>query len=693
MTASHPASLRKNLLDDRHIVLGAACSLFLPYVITAAVLLFLSIYVLVRSRTRNLIFAYRESFVALLFGLLTSVTSVYYQNWLGLVAGLGFTLVLLFGLYLRAVMTRALFERVLSDVSAMSLLGIGFALIERVAMNYFDFTFAPQCRSIYFNPNYFGTMCSLVIIICAYKVITRQGSRRIFFILAAVNALGIYLCKSMFAIVEVLVGLAVLLIMARRHRVLIVALILSTVAAFVIFMRPDLLTHIIPRIGEAGKTFDLRVRIWDASAQAVGTAPLFGRGALSYHHLCRQFAETGSWPAFDPTFAPHLWKTYHAHNILLDWLLNFGVVGTALLGVYFLGWVVSLLRNHRRHVSPVASSLILAAAASTLVHGLVDVTVFWLQTGPLFMLLLSGLGVLEKTADEQDKRRFITLTDEQLRGVQKRTLDMIKYFKAFCLRNNLTFFMCGGGCIGAVREKGFIPWDDDLDVFMPRDDYNRLMALWREQEPCDRYDLLCTDKHRFCGNIFTTMVDLQTTAIRPQLAALDIPQGLVIDIFPIDGCPDDRLERLKQKAWAMIYSLFMAQVVPVNHGGITAVGSRVLLTLIPFPTWRYKLWRLAERQMSKYKISDCSKITELCAGVGYMQNEYPASAFESAVWLPFEDTELPVPVGYDAYLRMAFGDYLTPPPPEKQKTIHDLLFLDLEHGSDRYRGVKFGTNK
>ena len=106
MTAKNPATLRKNLLSDRHIVLGAACSVFLPYVITAVLMVFFSVYVLCRSRTRKLIFAYREAYVLPLFGTVASLTAIVHGNWLGLVVGIGLTLALLFALNLRAVMTR-----------------------------------------------------------------------------------------------------------------------------------------------------------------------------------------------------------------------------------------------------------------------------------------------------------------------------------------------------------------------------------------------------------------------------------------------------------------------------------------------------------------------------------------------------------------------------------------------------------
>ena len=99
---------------------------------------------------------------------------------------------------------------------------------------------------------------------------------------------------------------------------------------------------------------------------------------------------------------------------------------------------------------------------------------------------------------------------------------------------------------------------------------------------------------------------------RPRLSSpiSDLCHGLVLDVLPLDGCPDG-FARKKQKAWALIYSLFRAQFVPEKHGGVVAMGSRILLGLVRSPRARYKLWKRAERNMTKYPISECNKITEL----------------------------------------------------------------------------------
>ena len=266
----------------------------------------------------------------------------------------------------------------------------------------------------------------------------------------------------------------------------------------------------------------------------------------------------------------------------------------------------------------------------------------------------------------------------ELRRLQLKTLEMLVFFRDYCKEKGLTFFLCGGCCIGAVREGGFLPWDDDADVFMPREDYERLASTW---EGDGRYALLHPDETRAYGNQFTTLVDIHTTCLREQTQHVDMPHGIALDVFPLDGCPTG-WRRLRQKWDAMHFSLYLTGLVPQNHGGLVALGSRVLLALKRSPEARRRAWVKAEERMSRYKIADCDRITELCAGPHYMQKEYPRAAFAEQVWRPFEGESMPLPVGFDAYLTEAFGDYMTPPPPEKRVPEHDIVFLDLGKGEE-----------
>lgn len=284
------------------------------------------------------------------------------------------------------------------------------------------------------------------------------------------------------------------------------------------------------------------------------------------------------------------------------------------------------------------------------------------------------------------------LNSEQLQKLQEKSLELAIYFVEFCKRNNLLCYLCGGGCIGTIRHGGFIPWDDDLDFFMPREDYEKLVLLWKEQETEERYVLEKSDQNHIDHNLFFTIRDKNTTLIKPYQKNLNITHGVALDVLPLDGYPNGKLQRKMQCFWALIYSLYCAQLIPENHGTKVAFIGKIALGIVPSKKMRYRIWKFAEKKMTKYPIKDCEGITELCSGPGYMKNWYPKEAFEKAEFREFEDCQMPIPTGYDAYLKIAFGDYMKLPPKEKQVGHHDALFMDLNHSFEQYKGKYWGKN-
>lgn len=273
------------------------------------------------------------------------------------------------------------------------------------------------------------------------------------------------------------------------------------------------------------------------------------------------------------------------------------------------------------------------------------------------------------------------------RKLQEISLGMLLFFDDFCQKHGLTYFLCGGCCIGTIRNGGFIPWDDDVDVFMPREDYERLKRIWCDT---DEYEIEYASETCRCYSTSIRLNNKNTTFIATYTKDLDTPHGVAMDIFPLDGCPKG-IKRKKQKIWALLYSLFVVDNAPTNHGGIIETIGKIGLSLVP--TWKQKckIWGFCEKQMSKYPIEECDFITELCAGPGYMQNEYPSTAFAYPIRKSFEGHMLPIPVGYDVYLKMAFGDYMKLPPVEKRVAHHEYEIIDLENGYKKYRGVKYYT--
>ena len=203
---------------------------------------------------------------------------------------------------------------------------------------------------------------------------------------------------------------------------------------------------------------------------------------------------------------------------------------------------------------------------------------------------------------------------EEIKEIQEKSLEMALYFKQICEENNLLFYFCGGCCIGAIRHQGFIPWDDDVDVFMPRRDYEKLKRIWKLKANTERYTLENSDRYHIDHNLFLNIRDNETTFIRPYQKELDISQGLILDVLPIDGCPSGKVQRKLQLVWTMIYSVYRAQLVPENHGKLVSKIGKLLLSIVPSKGLRYRIWTFAEKQMTKYKIEDCEFVTELCAG-------------------------------------------------------------------------------
>lgn len=275
---------------------------------------------------------------------------------------------------------------------------------------------------------------------------------------------------------------------------------------------------------------------------------------------------------------------------------------------------------------------------------------------------------------------------EEIKKIQEKSLEMALYLKKICVDNNLLFYFCGGCCIGTIRHQGFIPWDDDVDVFMPRRDYEVLKRIWKSKADIGRYTLEDSNEYYSDHNLFLNIRDNTTTFIRPYQEDLDISHGLILDVLPLDGCPSGKFRRKVQLMWALVYSLYRSQLVPENHGKIMELLGKAALAIIPSFKLRYKIWRFAEKQMTKYRIEDCEYVTELCAGPHYMKNRYPKKAFDKAVYKEFEGHMMPVPQGYDAYLKIAFGDYMKLPPEEKRVAHHDVLICDLDKSYKHYKG-------
>ena len=284
------------------------------------------------------------------------------------------------------------------------------------------------------------------------------------------------------------------------------------------------------------------------------------------------------------------------------------------------------------------------------------------------------------------------ISDSDILKLQKKSLEMLLFFKDFCDKHSLKFFFCGGCLIGAIREGGFIPWDDDVDVFMPRKDYEKLLEIFNKECGSNRYFLQVSTKNKLTKNLFATICDSNTTFIKSYQADLDINHGIVLDILPIDGCPSGKLKRILQMKNSLFYSLFLIGEAPKNNGKSIELIGRTLLALVPSKKLRWKIAKNCERNMTKYDLDKCEYATELCSGPYYMRKKYLAKDFLEIEYMDFEGYKMPVPKGYDDYLSKAFGDYMSLPPEEERICHHELEFVDADNSYINYKGKYYFIN-
>lgn len=367
-------------LTGANIITYTAASIFLPYILTAIILAFLSIYIIANKHTRQLVFLHKGSSALKLFFVYVLAIPFMYRNWMGFLVGVGMILAMILGLYLRSVMTRDLYERVLTLLCTLSLTSAGYAMMEAFVNYISNGKHNHRISAVFSHPNYFGTVVATIIIICAYKILTSKEIKWYYFMVAGVNVISLYLCKSMFAFVEVFIGIAILLVVQKKHKLLTIWLSTAILGAFMIFFVG---VNLIPRLYDVSMTVRIRQRIWQLAIEQIKSSPLFGHGFMSFRYL------------FNTAYQNR--KIAHSHSLYLDLILNFGIVGTVLFLWYFAKYYLSVLITCFKKNNTMVASLILAVTGATLVHGVIDLTLIWIQTLPLFLVILAGQGSEEKT--------------------------------------------------------------------------------------------------------------------------------------------------------------------------------------------------------------------------------------------------------------------------------------------------------
>lgn len=270
------------------------------------------------------------------------------------------------------------------------------------------------------------------------------------------------------------------------------------------------------------------------------------------------------------------------------------------------------------------------------------------------------------------------MTDAERNAVQQHLLEMYKDIRSVCQRYNLIVVLGGGSCLGAIRHKGLIPWDDDLDLNMPRKDYNKLISLLRDGVLGDKYEFRYPDGMMYSRTAFLKIY-LKGTVYEDVFGDNNVyPQGLFIDIFPIEGVPSCKLWRTIKGYIANFLRLISNCVVEseFNSQSIrqTITDSPQLLAVINKRRFIGKCFSFlnSKKWLFMYDrfVAD-ERITPLVT-VPTGRKLYHGEMIEScklfpSVVVPFESMNADVYHDYESYLTMMYGDYMKVPPIEKRE--------------------------
>ena len=278
----------------------------------------------------------------------------------------------------------------------------------------------------------------------------------------------------------------------------------------------------------------------------------------------------------------------------------------------------------------------------------------------------------------------IKCTIEEMHKVQ---LGLLKEFKRVCDKNGIRYYIACGTRLGAVRNKNFIPWDHDADVFIYANDIEKLLDVKDEFE--DGYFLQGRETDLEFNYSIYRLRDSRTTCIEKCDKNLDINHGFCIDIYPLYYVPTNRILLHINIVRSYIFRICIAGRVPINHGNILKICSYIVLAIYSGKR-REKKISSCKKHLMKYQntnkvltyfgldITPTSAIT------------YDAEWFGKPSVLEFASTEFNGPTDPEAYLTMKYGDYMKlPPVEERTPNFNELEYADVNVEYIKFKGVLY----
>ena len=267
------------------------------------------------------------------------------------------------------------------------------------------------------------------------------------------------------------------------------------------------------------------------------------------------------------------------------------------------------------------------------------------------------------------------MNKDEIRAFQLAQLPLVDKVDAVCAEKGLTYYLIGGTLLGAVRHGGFIPWDPDMDIAMPRADYDTFCTLF-ENDPdffCQTYK---TDKNHFEPHAILRMRGTHIIYKDNETLVAPLFDGLYLDIFPLDTPPADGARQARQARALLrikrIKELKLAKIYAGKTGKIKALAKRAVSLLLSPLTFAF-LGALEDKIRQKYAREQSGYLVSMASHYSYKKQLMPADIYGVPERVAFEGRALCAPAKTHEYLTCLFGDYMTPPPEKDRFKYFDCI--------------------
>ena len=261
-------------------------------------------------------------------------------------------------------------------------------------------------------------------------------------------------------------------------------------------------------------------------------------------------------------------------------------------------------------------------------------------------------------------------TDIDVNVLHSRLLEMAKFFHELCIKNNIQYYMLGGTMLGAIRHQGFIPWDDDMDFGIPRNDYNRFVEIAKDLGSSG-YEIRYYRNAKNSPMHYAKFIDSNTTLVENHYH--NYVEGLYLDIFPLDGADVGSIgDTIRNRKILLKHALIM------NH--CTTTEKRGFIRRIFNKYAKLRNLENLHSSLEKIMVEKNNKDTEYLAnflGAWAEKETIPRTIMGTPTLYKFEDTQFYGAEDFDGYLKSLYNDYMQLPPEEKRIFKHNYYIIDF----------------